>query len=471
MDEKRTATLEPTLEEWAEAFAAYHARFAPLFYREEVRERSARYLRGLLSPVEHKNGWQVAEAIGEDDPAGVQRLFYQAVWDADAVRDAYQQFVMETFGDPEAILVLDETGFLKKGTKSVGVQRQYSGTAGKVENCQLGVFLAYVTPRGHVLLDRQLYLPANWAADPARRAEARVPPEVTFQTVPELGQAMLDRARAQGVPYDWVTADERYGSVPAFLAALEAHGARYVTAVPSTTPVWADGTVVVAASPGLHILKAAAARPMPVREVVADWAEGVWQPLTVAAGSKGPRSYDWAAVRVVVSREGWPGPSLWLLARRSRTDPTDLAYYLAHAPADTPLLTLAQVAAARWPVEQCFAEAKGEAGLDQYEVRQWPSWHRHITLAMLAHGFLAWQRWVAGEKRPASRPVGVAAGAGGAERAGTAPPVGAHLTPPAAVPGFPSGVVTLAAAAPGNCQTQPLSSRRPRRSGHRHVRL
>jgi SRSO17 transposase len=459
MDDHATTAPEPSPADWAEAFAAYHARFAPRFFRAEVRERSGRYLRGLLSPVERKNGWQVAEAIGDADPTGVQRLFYQAVWDADAVRDTYQQFVSETFGDPAAVLVLDETGFVKKGTKSVGVQRQYSGTAGKVENCQLGVFLAYVTDHGHVLLDRRLYLPAGWAADPARRAAAKVPEAVTFATIPALGRAMLEHVWAEGIPHAWVTADERYGSDPKFLAALEAHGTPYVIAVPASTPVWADGTMVVDAGHGVGILKAPTPQPQPVTAVVRGWDAATWQRLAVAAGAKGPRMYDWAARRVVASRDQWPGPTLWLLARRSCTDPTEVAYYLAAAPTDTPLLTLAQVAATRWPVEQCFEEAKGEAGLDHYEVRTWPSWHRHITLAMLAHGFLAWQRREAGGKRTRadsgrSRADG---GAGAVERARTAPPARLHAAPPASLTGLSSRLVALEKAPPGHRQTRPLS--------------
>ena len=467
MDDRTADPMEPTPEDWAAAFAAYHARFAPLFFREEVRERSARYLRGLLSPVERKNGWQVAEAIGDPDPAGVQRLFYQAVWAADTVRDEFQRFVVDTFGDPDAILVLDETGFLKKGTKSVGVQRQYSGTAGKVENCQLGVFLAYVTPRSHVLLDRRLYLPKDWADDPHRRHEAKVPEEVTFQTMPELGRAMLEHAGEQGVPHAWVTADERYGGDPKFLAALEARAEPYVIAVPATTLVWPDGTTVTDGPGKLHILKSPTSQPQPVREVVAEWPEDTWERVVVAAGSTGPRTYDWAARRVVASRDQWPGPPLWLLGRRSVTAPMDCAYYLAFAPADTPLPTLARVAAARWPIEQCFEEAKGEAGLDHYEVRQWPSWHRHITLAMLAHGFLVWQRQEAGEKGRGSGRPGADGGPGAVERAGSAPAAGPHPAPPTAVAGLPSGMVALAASPSRNRQARPLSPSWP---VHEHVR-
>ena len=472
MEESLADDLEPTPEAWAAAFAGYHARFAPLFFRAEVRERSARYLRGLLSPVERKNGWQVAEAIGDADPAGVQRLFYQAVWDADAVRDVYQQFVNETFGDPAAVLVLDETGFVKKGTKSVGVQRQYSGTAGKVENCQLGVFLAYVTAHGHVLLDRRLYLPQSWADDPPRRAAAQVPEAVGFETMPALGRAMLEHAWVQDIPHAWVTADERYGSDPKFLATPLAHGEHYVIAVPATTPVWPEGTTVVDAGADLRILQAPTPQPQPVKAVVSSGKPAGWQRLTVGSGAKGPRTYDWAAVRVVASRDQWPGPALWLLVRRSPTDPADVAYYLAHAPADTSLLTLAQVAAARWPVEQCFEEAKGEAGLDHYEVRQWPSWHRHITLSMLAHGFLAWQRREAGEKGTAGGRPRADGGVGAAECARAAPPPRPHPAAPAVLPRLPSDLVALASPPPRHGQTQPLSSpRAPDQPSQPHLRL
>ncbi len=446
--------------EWAGAFAAYHARFAPHFARSEARERSARYLCGLLGSVERKNGWQLAEAAGEDDPAGMQRLLYEAVWDADAVRTSYAAFVVETFGDPAAVLVLDETGFLKQGTKSVGVARPSSGTAGKVENCQVGVFLAYVAATGQVLLDRRLYLPQAWVDASDRRQAARVPEAVTFQTKPELGLAMLDAARAQAVPHAWVTADEGYGSAPAFLAALEERGERYVIAVPKTTLVWPQTTRLVPGPGTLHILHAPQPAPEPVAQVVAGWDAGVWQRLTVGAGAKGPRVDDWAAVQGVASRDQWPGPTLWLLVRRSVTNPDDLAYYLADAPADTPLAVLAQVAGRRWPVEQCFEEAKGETGLDQYEVRGWPSWHRHITLSMLAHGFLASRRRAVGEKGGDGRP-GAGGGPGPAQRAGSAPPPGADLAAPGGVGSVSPGLVALAARPSRARQALPLRPHAP----------
>lgn len=451
---------------WAAALAAYHARFAPLFARSEARERSGRYLRGLLGSVERKNGWQLAEATGEDCPIGIQRLLYEAVWDADTVRDAYEQFVVEVFGDPDGILVLDETGFLKKGAKSVGVARQYSGTAGKVENCQVGVFLAYVAPTGHVLLDRRLYLPQAWADDAPRRHAARVPEAVTFRTKPELGLDMVDHARAQGIPHGWVTADEGYGAIPSFLTGLEARGERYVVAVPKSTLVWPAGTRLIAGRGAVHILQAPSPVPVTVAATVAGWEAAQWQRLRVGAGAKGQRMYDWAAARVVTHRDQWPGPVRWLLARRAITDPTDVAYYLADAPPDTPLAVLAQVASSRWPVEQCFEEAKGETGLDQYEVRGWPSWHRHITLSMLAHGFLAGQRReVGGKGNGGSRRPGTGEWAGGGERAGGAPPARPDLAAPAGVRCLSSRLVRLAAGTPRTGSTLPLRPSSP--SGHR----
>ncbi len=361
---------------WDEAFAAFHARFAPFFYRREVRERSARYLRGLLGPVERKNGWQLAEAGGETDPQGMQRLLYAARWDADAVRDELIRLVAESFGDADGIFVLDETGFLKKGTKSVGVQRQYTGTAGKTENCQVGVFLTYVGPQGHTFLDRRLYLPEGWAGDAARRAEAAVPQEVVFQTKPELAWTMLAHAWRLGMPGRWVTADTVYGQDPRLRARLDgvAPTCHYVLAVPATTPAWIERPPAPATSSGsVRVTRTWTAHT--AASVTAELTPAGWQRIVVAAGSKGLRLYEWAAVRVAVGQAGWPGPERWLLIRRSVSDPTQRAYYLSNAPPDTPLGMLARVAGARWPIEQCFEESKGEIGLDHYEVRRydWPT--------------------------------------------------------------------------------------------------
>lgn len=384
------------LNEWADDFETFHARFAPIFGRKEPRAQAQKYVRGLLAPVERKNGWQLAEAVGDRLPDPTQRLLYRSQWEADAARDELQQYVIEVFGEEEGIGVVDETGFLKKGSHSVGVKRQYSGTAGKVENSQVGTFLSYVTSRGQVLLDRRVYLPQEWCDDPDRRARAKVPPEVVFQTKPDQAREMLEHAWAQGVPMRWVTADEVYGEAPALRAAISAAGRWYVLGVRQHLFVWLERPAVEAPAPSERgrprtkvRLAQGAVPPWPVVAVGAAWPDQRWQRLTVAEGTKGPRTYDWAYQRVIESRAGLPGEEVWLIARRSLTDPTDLAYFLSNAPADMPLLRLAQVAAARATMEQCLQEAKSETGLDEYEVRYWHSWYRHITLAMMAQTWLA----------------------------------------------------------------------------------
>jgi SRSO17 transposase len=376
---------------WEESFEAFHERFADLFARRESREQMGKYLRGLLAGVERKNGWQVAEALGDATPDRMQRLLYRVEWDAEVARDRLQEFVIEVFGDADGIGVIDETGFIKKGRDSVGVQRQYSGTAGKVENCQIGTFLSYATPRGHVLLDRRLYLPESWCADSSRRAEAKVPAEVVFQTKPQQAREMLGHAWEQGVPMRWVTGDEVYGNDPSLRAFIQAQGRGYVLAVASTTPVWRLGPDQLPAAPGAETMAA----------VVAGWPAGQWERLTVAEGEKGPRVYDWGRMLVIESRHQRPGPTVGLLARRSVSDPSEIAYYLAYSPEPVSLQTLAQVAATRYTVEQCFEEAKGETGLDEYEVRHYHSGYRHITLSMMAHAWLAAVRATQAEKRGA----------------------------------------------------------------------
>jgi SRSO17 transposase len=393
------------LDEWADDFEAFHARFAGLFARSEPREQAAKYMRGLMAVVGRRNGWQIAEAVGDKTPDATQRLLYKAEWEADVARDELQPFVVETLGEEESIGVVDETGFLKKGTKSVGVKRQYTGTAGKRENCQIGVFLAYATPKGQTFLDRRLYLPQEWCADAERRAEAKIPEEVEFQTKPEQAVEMLEDAWARGVPMRWVTGDEVYGDATKVRDTISAHGRWYVLAVSSNAPVWEERPAVepptrdTGGRPRTKPRLADDAPPLTtVAAGVAAWPEGQWHRLTVAEGEKGPRTYDWACGRVVESRNSLPGPDAWLLARRSISDPTDIAYYLSNAPIDTPLLKLAQTASSRYVVEQVIEEGKGETGLDEYEVRYWHSWHRHITLSMMAHAWLVSIRCKAVEK-------------------------------------------------------------------------
>jgi len=328
-----------------------------------------------LDRVERKNGWQLAEHLGEAGPQGVQRLLNGAEWDADAVRDDLRAYVVEHLGAPDGVLIVDETGFLKKGTKSVGVQRQYSGTAGRIENCQIGVFVAYASDAGQAFVDRALYLPEGWAQDQARRREAGVPESVMFATKPALARAMLARAFAAGVPAAWVTADEIYGDAADLRRWLEVNHHAYVLAVSCAHPVWQDGVQTRAD----HVV--AALPPI------------AWATCSAGAGSQGERLADWAWIRLPYGDD--PGTAQWLLARRGLRDPAELAYFRACGPADTTVAALIRVAGMRWAIEVGFEDAKGVIGLDHYEVRNWTPWHRHITLALLAHAYLAVTRHAA----------------------------------------------------------------------------
>jgi SRSO17 transposase len=360
------------VEGWAAEFDRLCEQIAPRFARPEVRRRVVGFLGGLLGGVERKNGWQLAEHAGEMTPDGMQRLLTTARWDPDELRDDVRGYVAEHLGDPGGVLVVDETGFLKKGSKSAGVQRQYSGTAGRIENCQVGVFLAYASAKGRALVDRELYLPKEWAADLGRRAEAHVPAEVEFATKPKLAQQMLARAVDAGVPAGWVSADEVYGGDARLRAWLEQQGLAYVLAIKATQPLWAQSEQGPAEVPACRLVQ-----QLPTR---------VWRRLSAGDGAKGPRTYNWA--RVALLRPGWPGRGFWLLVRRRLSD-GELAYYACFGPARTTLADLVRVAGIRWAVEESFQTAKDEVGLDHYEVRRYDAWYRHVSLALVAHAFLA----------------------------------------------------------------------------------
>ena len=358
---------------WAEGIERVHECIAGRFRRPEPRRRVLDYLRGLLSPVERKNGWQLTERAGDATPDGVQRLLSTYVWDAGLVRDDLAGYVLEHLADAEAVVAVDETGFLKKGDKSAGVQRQYSGTAGRIENCQIGVFLAYAGARGRTLLDRELYLPQVWVEDQERRREAGVPEDVSFRTKPQLAQLMLERALESGVPFSWVAGDEVYGNDRNLRLMLEREGLSHVVAIKRSEKLWA--------------LTEKGPRQVRADRLASQVEETGWVRCSSGDGAKGPRVYDWAIVDIRPLRE--PGRGYWLLCRRSLADPGELAYYVCYGPAGTTLEELARVAGTRWAIEECFKEAKGQVGLDQYEVRRWDGWYRHITLSMLAQAYLA----------------------------------------------------------------------------------
>jgi SRSO17 transposase len=345
-------------------------RVAGRFGRVEPRWRARAFVLGLLADLPRKNCWTLAEHAGDASPDGMQHLLGRAVWDHDGVRDDVRDYVVEHLGDPGAVLVVDETGDLKKGTATVGVQRQYTGTAGRVENAQVAVLLVYASPAGHAVVDRELYVPRSWARDPERCRAAGIPAQVGFATKPALARRMLARALDAGVPAAWVTGDEVYGADPRLRAELEARGIGYVLAVACDHPVVAAG----------HPWRADALRKrIPAR---------AWQCISAGRGAKGHRFYDWAFVRLDPAQRdpGDPGQR-WLLVRRNRKT-GELAFYHCWMPRPVPLAVLVTVAGKRWTVEERIQTSKGLCGLDQHQVRRWRSWYRWMTLAMLAHAFL-----------------------------------------------------------------------------------
>ncbi|WP_433264275.1 IS701 family transposase [Actinosynnema sp. CS-041913] len=368
--------VDEDVQAWVSGLDELFGRVAGRFLRAEPRRRARAYVRGLLAPIAGKNGWTLAEVAGEATPDGMQRLLNAASWDVDGVRDDARDYAVEHLADGDGVLVVDETGFLKKGDKSAGVQRQYSGTAGRIENCQLGVFLAYATSKGRTLIDRELYLPKSWVADRERCREAAVPDTVEFATKPVLARAMLARALDAGVPARWVTADEAYGGDSKFRTWLEDRRIAYVVAVPSSQTIPATAGATRA------------------DHLTADAPQAAWKRRSCGQGAKGPRLFDWAVASLPVYDDTTPaGWRRWLLIRRSltanRRGEHELAYYLCCAPTGTTDDDLIRVAGARWAVEDCFQTAKTEVGLDQYQVRRYDAWYRHITLAMLAHTYLA----------------------------------------------------------------------------------
>jgi len=362
--------VPPTVEEidpamWADAFDELFAQVvAPFFGRREPRIRARSYLRGLLSGLERKNGWSLAEFAGDATPDGMQRLLNHARWDADAVRDALRAQVAERLGDLAGVLVVDDTGFEKKGRRSAGVQRQYTGTAGKITNCQIGVFCSYVNPeRQRVPIDRELYVPRSWFADPDRLADAGVPNTAEFATKPELAWRMIQRAADDPLlVFGWVTGDEAYGDNTDLRARCRSRGLNHVFAVSCDHPVVLGGA------------KTRAERAFETLDA------GAWQRYSAGPGAKGERYYDWAWTQE---------ESGWLLARRSISDPSQVAYYRCWATGTVGLPELVRVAGARWSVEEVFQATKNEVGLDHYQVRRHTAWYRHITLAMVAHAHLA----------------------------------------------------------------------------------
>ncbi|MCU1682905.1 MAG: transposase, partial [Amycolatopsis sp.] len=349
-------------------------RIASRFPRIETRRRAGRFLLGLLAELPRKNCWSIAEHAGDTDPHGMQYLLGRASWDTDGVRDDLRDYVTSSLGDTDAVLVVDETGDLKKGVCTVGVQRQYTGTAGRIENAQVAVYLTYAGARGHAMIDRELYLPRSWTDDDQRCADAGVPADIEFLTKPALATGMICRALDAGVPTRWVAGDEVYGADPALRGELEIRRVGYVLAI------GCDRRVPTAF--GLIRADTLTAR-LPKR---------AWQRLSAGAGAKGQRYYDWALVALLPPVEsagdGGDTQCWWLLVRRHRGT-GELAFYRCYSPEPVPLRELVRVAGRRWTVEESFQAGKGLAGLDEHQVRRWTSWQRWTVFAMLAHALLA----------------------------------------------------------------------------------
>ncbi len=376
--------LVAEVQDWAAGLDEVHARIAGRFARAEPRARVLAYLRGLLGQSERKNGWTLAEAAGEVSPDGMQRLLRTADWNADAVRDELRCYVVERLG-PGGVLIVDETGFIKKGTRSAGVARQYTGTSGKIDNCQIGVFCAYATPTGRALIDRELYLPRAWTDNRDRARAAGVPDDVPFATKPELARRMLQRVIDVGLPAGWLTADEIYGQDKRLRVWCEQAGLPYVLATRS------NDTVATADW-----------RQRRVRALIAEVPAEAWARRSAGAGAHGLRLYDWARIQLLAGLN--PGWTRWLLARRTISsgwaEEPELAFYVCAGPTDTTLEQLVAVAGGRWRIEECFQAAKNEAGLASYQVRDYTAWYRHITLAMLAHAYLSATRATAEKGAP-----------------------------------------------------------------------
>lgn len=351
---------------WRTMFEGLTGRIAGRFARVEPRRRVKDFILGLLSDLPRKNCWTIAEWAGEATPDGMQHLLGRASWDTDAVRDDVREYVMEHLHDPDAVLVVDETGDVKKGTRTVAVQRQYTGTAGRIENSQVAVYLVYAGSRGHAAVDRELYVPRSWTTDPDRCRAAGLGEDPVFATKPELAARMIGRFLDAGHQVSWVTGDEVYGGNPTLRAALEQRGTGYALAVACSHEV--------TTSAGKFRADVVAGK-VPKR---------AWQRLSAGAGAKGHRFYDWAVIDLTEPRPG----SHQLLIRRNRTT-GELAYYRCWSLVPVPLTTLVRVAGSRWRVEETFQAGKGLAGLDEHQVRSFTSWSRWVTLAMLAHAFLA----------------------------------------------------------------------------------
>ena len=372
-------SVEETLELWASSLREVKARIRPLFTQERVAASAGQFLDGLLGEERRKTGWMRAEAAGDPGPWRQQAILGRGHWDADGLRDILQDYALEMLADPEAVLVIDETGFLKQGHASCGVARQYTGSAGKITNCQIGVFASYVSQHGHAFIDRALYLPKAWAEAPVRRSRAHVPEAVEFATKPAIARSMIERVLSTKVPFSWVAADSVYG-VGDIEIVLRRAGKGYVLGVSSKHAFNSRGKAYAVSGTAGSIAE--------------DLPPEAWQRLSAGAGTKGERLHDWAYLDLADLDAGEFNADLsgvWtrgLLIRRNISD-GELAFFTTWCPEGTGMETLVRVEGHRWAIEDSFETAKNELGLDHNETRSWHGWHRHVSLVMLAFAMMA----------------------------------------------------------------------------------
>ncbi len=402
MDEQQLRQLKPELDRFLDGYA-------PLFERDANAVHAKRFVQGLLHRGERRNAENIAEAMTGGPVRNLQAFLTTGAWSDAAVLAQVRRDALEVLADDDAVWNTDETGFPKKGTKSVGVKRQYSGTLGRTDNCQVAVFANYCSSKGHTFMDRRLFLPQEWAADPERRVEAGVPEAVVFRTKPQLGLAMIAEAVSAGVPFRWVGGDSVYGDSPTYVQGVRELGKWYVVDTSADARVWTDEPQVIPAerrprsrSGGRPCTRSRIlSKPRRVDEVVAALPEAAFRRVVVAEGSQGPRVYEYAEVWVWFSEERRPGPRERLLVRRSLGQEPELKYHRSNAPAEQSLTKLAQVRACRWTIEEDIESAKGECGLDEYETRGWVGWHHHTALSLVALVFLVRQKRRLGEKSAA----------------------------------------------------------------------
>jgi SRSO17 transposase len=458
MDEPQLLALKPELDRFLD-------QFAPLFGRDENRTHARRFVQGLLHGGERRNTENIAQAMGGGPVRSLQAFISTGVWPDGEILQTMRGSVLKVLADDDAVWNSDETGFPKKGTKSVGVKRQYSGTLGRVDNCQVAVFANYCSAKGHTFMDRRLFLPEEWASDRDLREEAGVPPGVIFRTKPELALEMVANAVAERVPFRWVGGDSVYGDSPTFVQGVRTFGKCYVLDTSSDARVWLKEPQVIPPEQrpkqdrGRRCTQPlVVGEAKRVDEVVAALPAGAWRRLTVAEGSQGPRAYEYAEVWVWFSEEGLPGPHERLLVRRSLGQEPELKYHRSNAPAGVPLLKLAQVRATRWTIEEDIQSGKGECGLDEYETRGWVGWHHHTTLALLGLAFLVLQRVRLGEKRAAD------------ERARSARPAGPSTRGSRLGRKGDPGLVPLASGAESPGRRQPPQAATGRPAAARHAK-